>query len=127
MHKLQTAAFEKVIADLVLTSDAREDRIPAAADGLHVCDGCGSKLVYPTEWEEDGDDAWHVARRCPDCESVGGGRFESKLVDELERELDRADAELAADLALLTHANMVDEIERFSRALDADAIQPFDF
>jgi hypothetical protein len=41
--------------------------------------------------------------------------------------LDRGDAELETDLALLTHANMVDEIDRFARALDADAIQPIDF
>jgi hypothetical protein len=127
MHKLQTAAFEDVVAWLVLATEAREYRIPAAAEGLHVCSACGSRLVYPTWWEEAGDDPWQVRLRCPGCEWVGGGRFEPKLVDELERELDRGDAELEADLALLTRANMVDEIDRFVRALDADAIQPFDF
>ena len=48
-------------------------------------------------------------------------------MNQLERELDRGDAELEADLAWLTYANMANEIDRFVRALDADAIQPFDF
>jgi hypothetical protein len=78
-------------------------------------------------WEEAGDDSWRVALRCPNCEWSGIGRFEHRLVDELERELDRGAGELESDLARLTHANMVQEIDRFARALDADAIQPFDF
>ena len=83
--------------------------------------------MHPIWWEKADDDAWQVALRCPSCEWVVGGRFEQKLLDQLERELDRGDAELEADLALLTHANTVDQIDRFIRALDADAIQPFDF
>jgi hypothetical protein len=34
---------------------------------------------------------------------------------------------LESDLALLAHANMADYVDRFLRALDADAIQPMDF
>ena len=34
---------------------------------------------------------------------------------------------LESDLALLAHSNMLDYVERFERALEADAIQPMDF
>src|SRR3954471_14256896 len=35
---------------------------------LHVCGGCTSTLVYPTEWEEAGTTHWEVTLRCPNCE-----------------------------------------------------------
>lgn len=78
-------------------------------------------------WADASDDSWQEVLRCPNCECSGIVRFEHRLVDQLERELDRGDAELEADLARLTRANMVDEIDRLARALAADAIQPFDF
>jgi hypothetical protein len=127
MKQLTATSFEEMVAQLVPAIEARERGIAAAADGLHVCRACHSRLVHPTWWAEANDDSWQVALRCPNCEWSGLGRFEQRLVDQLERELDRGDAELAVDLARLTHANMVDEIDRFARALDADAIQPFDF
>ena len=34
---------------------------------------------------------------------------------------------LESDLAVLARANMADYVDRFVRALDADAIQPMDF
>jgi len=127
MQKLKTAAFEEMVAQPVPATGAPEDRNPAAAAGLHVCGACASSLVHPTRWEEAGDDSWQLALRCPSREWSSVGRFEQKLMDQLERELDRGDAELETDLALLTHVNVVDEIDRFARALDADAIQPIDF
>ena len=127
MRKLAAAAFEKVVAQLLPAPDTREDRTAGAAEGLHVCGACGSRLVHPTRWKAVSDDSWQVALRCPNCEWTRVGRFEQTLVDDLERELDRGDAELESDLALLTNANMVDEIDRFVSALDADAIQPIDF
>jgi hypothetical protein len=127
MEELNATPFDEAIAQLVRAIERREDRIPGAAGGLHICPACRSRLVHMTWWEEESDGSWRVTLRCPNCEWAAIGRFEHRLVDELERELDRGDAELEADLARLTHANMVDEIDRFVRALDADAIQPFDF
>jgi hypothetical protein len=65
--------------------------------------------------------------RCPSCESVRADRFEDALLEDLEHELDRGQAELEHELARLARANMADDVDRFIRALDADAIQPFDF
>ena len=123
MHRFETPAFDEVVAQLVPPTDAREERSPAAAEGLHVCGACGSRLVHPT-W---GDEPGEVALTCPNCEWSRVGHFEQRVVNQLERELKRGGAELETDLALLTRANMVDEIDRFVRALDADAILPIDF
>jgi hypothetical protein len=49
------------------------------------------------------------------------------MLDALDRELDRAEAEIEADLACLTRAHMADYVTRFVSALDAGAIEPDDF
>jgi hypothetical protein len=127
MHRVESTSFADLVAQLVPATEAHDDRIPAAAEGLHVCTACGSGLVHPIWWAEEGNDSWLVALRCPSCEWSGIGCFEHRLVEQLDRELERGDAELATELAWLTHVNMVDEIDRFVRALSADAILPFDF
>jgi hypothetical protein len=127
MQKLKSTAFTEVVAQFVPATDARDERIPAAAQGLHVCRACGSGLVNPMWCERRSDDSWQMALGCPNCGWSGIGCFEHRLIEQFDRELERGEAELEADLAWLTHVNMVDEIERFVRALSADAIQPFDF
>jgi hypothetical protein len=94
---------------------------------LHVCGSCQSSLVYPTEWEESGAIHWEVTLRCPNCEWVGSGIFEQELVERFDEELDRGTEALVRDLKRLAHANMEDEIERFTTALAEDHIVPEDF
>ena len=94
---------------------------------LHVCGTCTSALVYPTEWEEAGVTHWEVTLRCPNCEWAGTGVFEQHLVERFDEELDRGTEALVRDLKRLAHANMEDEIERFTTALDEDHIVPEDF
>jgi hypothetical protein len=127
MERPNATSFEEAIAQLIGAAEGREDRTSGAVARLHICPACRSRLVHMTWWREESDGFWQVALRCPNCEWSGIGTFEHRVVDELERELDRGDAELEDDLARITHANMVDEIDRFVRALDADAVQPFDF
>jgi hypothetical protein len=97
-----------------------------AAD-LHMCGSCDSNLVYPTEWEEAGATHWEVTLRCPNCEWAGTGIFEQELVERFDEELDRGTEALVRDLKRLAHANMEDEIERFTTALLEDHIVPEDF
>jgi hypothetical protein len=94
---------------------------------LHVCGSCHSNLVYPTEWEEAGATHWEVTLRCPNCECAGSGIFEQELVERFDEELDRGTEALVRDLKRLAHANMEDEIERFTTALAEDHIVPEDF
>jgi hypothetical protein len=98
-----------------------------AAKALHICGSCASSLVYPTEWEEAGTIHWEVALRCPNCEWTGTGVFEQDVVERFDEELDRGTEALVRDLKRLAHANMEDEIERFTTALDEGHIVPEDF
>lgn len=123
----ERTSFEKVAAQLVSAGDAPEHTSASAAGGLHVCPACGSRLVHPTWWAEDGEASWLVALTCPSCESFRIARFDDESIAELERELDRGLAELMSDLERLAQANMADYADRFIRALEADAIQPTDF
>ena len=123
---IEVVSFEDV-AEQLAASEAGVETSPAPAEGLHVCAECRSKLVYPTDWEEEGRDKWYVELHCPNCDWTGTGVFEQDLLDEFDEELDRGMEELAADLSRLARANMADDVDRFVAALRADAIQPMDF
>ena len=97
------------------------------ADRLHVCPGCDSPLVYPLDWEQVGDSEWELNLRCPNCEWIGQGVFGQQAVEQLDVELDNGTQVLVRDLRHLMHANMEDEIERFTAALHAGHIWPMDF
>jgi hypothetical protein len=94
---------------------------------MHVCPDCGSSLVQPADWFEQGAGRWHVTLRCPECDWSGDGAFSQDEVDEYDAELERGGQELLADLRSLTRANMEEEAGRLARALAADVILPEDF
>jgi len=98
-----------------------------AVDDLHMCPSCEAGLVYPVQWEEASETHWDVALRCPNCEWHTTGTYAQEVVDRFDEELDRGTEALVRDLKRLTRANMEDEVERFTRALKADAILPEDF
>lgn len=102
-------------------------RVTSVREELLVCAGCRSRLVHPAGCEESRADEWRVELRCPDCGNAETGVFDLGTLDQLDRELDRAESEIRADLARLVKANMVDYVSRFVAALNADAIQPMDF
>jgi hypothetical protein len=94
---------------------------------LEVCRMCRSDLVYPLRWEESGPENWSVLLHCPNCDTHREGTFGQRTLDAFDEALDRGAAALASDYKRLVRANMVEEIERFVGALDADAILPEDF
>ena len=100
-----------------------------AGDGseLHVCPECAKHLVYPVEWEEASSTHWEVLLRCPNCEWDTVGVYDQETVDRFDEELDHGTEALLRDLKRLTRANMEEEIDRFSSALDSDHIWPMDF
>ena len=101
--------------------------LPVADGDLHVCEACGSRLVYPLEWEEAGPRHWEVTLRCPDCETIGIGVFDQETVERFDEVLDEGTDALVADLKHIMQANMEDEVGRFVRALEAGHIVPEDF
>ena len=94
---------------------------------LHECPCCDRDLVYPVEWEEVSPTHWEVLLRCPNCEWSEVGNFDQPTVDRFDEQLDIGSEILLGDLKRLQQANMEDEIDRFVRAIDADAILPEDF
>lgn len=121
----------RAIEVVYFDNDAVQVNQPAVIDSivvdLHVCPECEQGLVYPVEWEEASPTQWEVALRCPNCEWEKLGIFEQAVVDRFDEQLDRGTEDLVEDLQRLTQANMEDEIERFTYALNSDAIWPMDF
>jgi len=101
--------------------------VVAPARELHQCPECASGLVYPMAWEEAGDDRWALALRCPNCEWYGESVYDRDSVELLDEELDRGTHALLSDLRQLVHANMEDEVDRFTCALRSGHIWPMDF
>jgi hypothetical protein len=99
----------------------------APGEALHICSSCTGELVHPLDWEEDSPGRWRILMRCPDCGLQREGVFGQQLVERLDDELDKATSALLDDLKRITFANMAEEIERFSRALQLDLIGPSDF
>jgi hypothetical protein len=117
-------------ADLETAAARRQESAGSTApvkDDLHVCPDCTSQLVFPTSWEEAGEEAWALFLRCPNCEWAGEGVYAQDAVERLDEELDRGTQALVRDLKGLIKANMEEEIERFVGALDAGHILPEDF
>jgi hypothetical protein len=98
-----------------------------AREGLHVCQDCESELVQPMEWRSTSDDRWELTLHCPNCDWSSHGVYCHEQVEQLEEQLDLGVEAIVRDLKRLTSANMVDEIERFAAALEADLILPEDF
>jgi hypothetical protein len=89
--------------------------------------GCGSELVYPVDWTEEGPRHWRIVLRCPECEHPWEGVFPLPQVEELDEALDRGSSALLGELQRMTLENMEEEVEFFARAIDADIITPNDF
>lgn len=98
-----------------------------SVENLHICPECEQSLVFPTEWEEASDTHWNVCLRCPNCEWRAAGTYPQDAVDRFDEHLDQGTEALIRDLKRLTRANMEEEVDRFLRALQADAILPEDF
>ncbi len=94
---------------------------------LHVCPDCRSDLVYPVGWEEADETHWSITLRCPNCEWDEDGVFAQEQCDRFDDELERGTDALTRDYKRLMTANLAEEIERFARALEVDAILPMDF
>jgi hypothetical protein len=110
-----------------LASEAPGRPARGPLEDLHRCPDCDRDLVYPVEWEEVSPTHWEVLLRCPNCEWHHVGTFDQPTVDRFDEQLDDGTEILMRDLRRLQQANMEEEMDRFVRALKADAILPEDF
>jgi len=99
-----------------------------AQRSLHICPECGSNLVQPTRWKQDGDRShWRVWRRCPECEWACDEIHDEVEIDAFDEQLDLGAHELADQLRALEHANMTEMADSFITALSHDLISADDF
>lgn len=103
------------------------DADAATTRGLHICPVCESDLVQPASWHETGEDHWELTLECPNCWWEIHDTYSRDDVDRLEEKLDDGLTQMLKDLQRLARANMVDEIDRFTAALEANLILPEDF
>lgn len=94
---------------------------------LHECPECTGDLVYPVQWEERGDDGWHITRRCPSCEWRHEGEFAQDEVEEFDDILNEGTETLLTGLRNLSKSNMAADIESLIKAIQEDRILPMDF
>ena len=93
----------------------------------HTCPVCGSRLVYPVDWERSGDAAWTLQLRCPECETRREVTLGRASVEHFNRELYHGAQAMAREAERMTRRNFEDEVERIVVALERDLIQPMDF
>ncbi|HMI82426.1 MAG TPA: hypothetical protein VK480_11605 [Solirubrobacterales bacterium] len=95
---------------------------------LHICPDCGSRLVQPTCWQQEGNRShWRVWRRCPECEWGGEGVHDEIEIDAFDEQLDLGSHELTNELRALERANMSAMADAFIVALWTDLISADDF
>jgi hypothetical protein len=97
------------------------------APGLEHCDGCGSDLVYPTDWKEAEAERWELELRCPNCGDVRRGTYAQDAVERFDATLNDGTEVLIDLLERAQRENMEEDVERFVAALHAGHIEPFDF
>ena len=119
---IEVVYFETLADEVAGAAPAR-----GPARELHECPCCDRELVYPVEWEEVSPTHWEVLLRCPNCEWSEVGTFDQPTVDRFDEQLDIGTEILLGDLKRLEQANMEEEIYRFVRAINVDAILPEDF
>jgi len=120
---IEVVYFETLADEAAAAIPAR----PESLRELHECPCCDRDLVYPVEWEEVSPTHWEVLLRCPNCEWSEVGTFDQPTVDRFDEQLDIGTEILLGDLKRLEQANMEEEIYRFVRAINVDAILPEDF
>ena len=83
--------------------------------------------VHPLDWREVEDMRWELDLRCPDCRWEGGDVYDQPEVERYDDVLLAEAGDMIEELDRITRQNMAEHLERFSAALHADAITPFDF
>jgi hypothetical protein len=122
VHRIVLPSGRKI--EVVRFDDAAAEQ---SSKPLHICPVCSCDLVQPVSWSEASETEWELELSCPNCEWTTEGIYEQATVEDLEERLDEGLAAMLADLQRLTQANMVEEVDRFIGALQADLILPEDF
>jgi hypothetical protein len=93
---------------------------------LSICPSCGSDLVQPLRWQEQG--ARHeLDLRCPECFTLVRGTFAAADVEALDRTLRAAREAINAAYETRVRENMEALAHCLERALALDLVSADDF
>jgi len=123
------------VVELVYLQNGWHQTATVAADApartrvrrIELCPQCGGDRVHPLDWREVDDMRWELDLRCPDCRWEGGNAYEHHEVERYDDVLLAEAGDMIEELDRIPRQNMAEHLERFSAALHADAITPFDF
>ena len=96
---------------------------------LDICLQCGRSFVVPAAILEvvPSERRYTVELACNNCGHSRVGTYTEDTMEQLDRALDREQARLQEIATRIYRENMLEEIERFVAALDANLILPEDF
>jgi hypothetical protein len=98
------------------------------APGLQTCVACGRDFVVPVALLDLVDEGLYLlALHCKNCDRLSIGVHEDAELEALERADEAAEAELQAALEIVTVARFIDDLDGFTRALEAGVVLPEDF
>jgi hypothetical protein len=100
---------------------------PHHRTGPWRCGSCSSPFVHPVQAAAVAGDSWQIDLRCAECEAWTSRICDAADTDDLDRELDRASDEIAAELSRMVRVHMEEWADRFLNALRLDLIGPDDF
>jgi hypothetical protein len=120
---LQNDQHQTATVDAAAAAPAHRKRLRR----IEICPECGSDRVHPLDWREVEDMRWELDVRCPDCRWEGGDVFDQPEVERYDDVLLAEAGDMIEELDRITRENMAEHLKRFTAALDADAITPFDF
>jgi hypothetical protein len=103
-------------------------------ESLRVCPKCDCRLCFEAAAEPLTPDLWCVVVECPNCwfawtRTVGDLELEllEHALDDDTRAIEDALERLVIENAVAEAEELADEVQRFSAALEANAIMPMDF
>jgi hypothetical protein len=100
----------------------------AHGSGLETCVACGRPFVVPVALLDLVDEGLYLlALHCKNCDRLSTGVHEDAELEALEHANEAAEAEMHAALEIVSVARFIDDLDGFTRALEAGVVLPEDF
>ena len=100
----------------------------AHGSGLETCVACGRDFVVPVALLDLVDEGLYLlALHCKNCDRLSTGVHEDAELEALEHANEAAEAEMHAALEIVSIARFIDDLDGFTRALEAGVVLPEDF
>jgi hypothetical protein len=96
--------------------------------GLETCAACARSFVVPVAFLDLVDEGLYLlALHCKNCDRLSVGVHEDAELEALEHANERAEAEIESALEIVSIARFIDDLDGFTRALEANVVLPEDF